>query len=119
MSKAKGSRAERKAIKLLEAEGYVCMKAGGSLGVFDVIALGPNAVRCLQVTAGSARLSRDERAAIAAGNAIVQGSMVTWNRLRQPVPVNGLSDLFYELIQEIRRFDHFTNRMISDFGQFS
>ena len=49
MSKAKGSRAERKAIKFLEADGYVCTKAGGSLGVFDVIALGPNAVRCLQV----------------------------------------------------------------------
>jgi len=49
MSKAKGSRAERKAIKLLEADGYVCTKAGGSLGIFDVIALGPNAVRCVQV----------------------------------------------------------------------
>ena len=49
MSKAKGSRAERKAIKFLEADGYVCTKAGGSLGVLDVIALGPNAVRCLQV----------------------------------------------------------------------
>ena len=57
-SKAKGSRAERKAIKVLEADGYVCTKAGGSLGVFDVIALGPNAVRCLQVKAGNARLSR-------------------------------------------------------------
>jgi Holliday junction resolvase-like predicted endonuclease len=66
MSKAKGSRAERKAIKLLEAAGFVCTKAGGSLGVFDVIALGPNAVRCVQVKAGTARLSRSERAAIAA-----------------------------------------------------
>ena len=34
--------------------------------MFDVIALGPNAVRCLQVKAGTARLSREERAAITA-----------------------------------------------------
>jgi Holliday junction resolvase len=66
MSKAKGSRAERRTIKLLEAEGFICTKAGGSLGVFDVIALGANAIRCVQVKAGSARLSRDERAAIKA-----------------------------------------------------
>jgi Holliday junction resolvase len=38
--KAKGSRCERKTIALLEAAGYVCMKAGASLGVFDVIGIG-------------------------------------------------------------------------------
>jgi hypothetical protein len=42
------------------------MKAGGSLGVFDVIAVGPLDVRCVQVKAGTARLSRAERAAIVA-----------------------------------------------------
>ncbi len=37
MSKAKGSRAERKAIKLLEAGGYTCCtKARGGLGVFHM-----------------------------------------------------------------------------------
>lgn len=36
-SKAKGSRNERKSMAILEAAGYVCMKAGASLGVFDVI----------------------------------------------------------------------------------
>ena len=66
MSKRKGSRAERKAIRLLQAGGYVCTKAERVLGVFDVIALGPNAVRCLQVKSGNARLSRAERTAIAA-----------------------------------------------------
>jgi Holliday junction resolvase len=66
VSKRKGSVAERKAIKLLEAEGFVCTKAGGSLGVFDVIALGAESVRCVQVKSGGARLSRGERQAIAA-----------------------------------------------------
>ena len=47
--KAKGSRAERRAIRILEAAGYVCTKAGGSLGLFDVIAVGPSDVRCVQV----------------------------------------------------------------------
>lgn len=39
-AKAKGSRNERRSMRLLEAAGYTCMKAGGSLGVFDVIAIG-------------------------------------------------------------------------------
>jgi Holliday junction resolvase len=66
MSKAKGSRSERKAVKLLEARGYACTKAGGSLGLFDIIALGPSDVRCVQVKSGTARLSRGEREAIEA-----------------------------------------------------
>jgi hypothetical protein len=36
MSKRKGSRAELRCIRILEAAGYCCTKAGGSLGVFDV-----------------------------------------------------------------------------------
>ena len=51
MSKAKGSRAERRCIKALEAEGFVCTKAGGSLGVFDVIGIGPASFRAIQVKA--------------------------------------------------------------------
>jgi Holliday junction resolvase len=50
-TKAKGSRAERRCIRILEAAGYVCTKAGGSLGVFDVIAIGAVDVRCIQVKA--------------------------------------------------------------------
>lgn len=64
MSKAKGSRGERKCIRILEAGGYLCTKSGGSLGVFDVIAIGPNTVRCIQCKCGSARLSSLEREAI-------------------------------------------------------
>jgi Holliday junction resolvase len=66
MSKAKGARAERKCIRLLESAGYCCTRAGGSLGVFDVLAVGATDVRCVQVKSGTARLSRVERAAILA-----------------------------------------------------
>lgn len=61
MSKRKGSRAELKCIRILEAAGYCCTKSGGSLGVFDVIALGPKDVRAIQVKSGNARLSLLER----------------------------------------------------------
>jgi len=50
--KRKGSAAELKAIRILEAAGYRCTKAGGSLGLFDVIALGRTDVRCLQIKCG-------------------------------------------------------------------
>ena len=52
-AKAKGARAEHRAIRILEAAGYSCTKAGGSLGMFDVIAIGPQDIRCLQVKSGS------------------------------------------------------------------
>jgi len=61
MSKRKGSRAELKCIRILEMAGYCCTKAGGSLGIFDVIALGPRDVKAIQVKAGTARLSPLER----------------------------------------------------------
>ena len=61
MSKRKGSRAELKCIRILETAGYCCTKAGGSLGIFDVIALGPRDVRAIQVKSGTARLSAIER----------------------------------------------------------
>jgi Holliday junction resolvase len=47
--KAKGSRNERKAKKILERAGYACTKAGGSLGAFDVIAENPLGIRHVQV----------------------------------------------------------------------
>ncbi len=60
-SKRKGTRAEHRAIHILEADGYVCTRAGGSLGLFDVIAVGPRDVRLLQVKCGGAYLSATER----------------------------------------------------------
>lgn len=65
MSKQKGSRGELRCIRILEAAGYCCTKAGGSLGVFDVIALGPKDIRAIQVKCGARPwLSPAEREAI-------------------------------------------------------
>ena len=44
-----GARAERQAKHDLEASGFVCMKAGGSLGVFDLLAFSEQGVRGVQV----------------------------------------------------------------------
>jgi Holliday junction resolvase len=66
MSKRKGAYYEHRAIRILEAAGYVCTRAGGSLGVFDVIAIGPRDVRAVQVKGGARNyLSGVEREAIA------------------------------------------------------
>jgi Holliday junction resolvase len=48
-AKAKGSRCERRTIAILEAAGYQCMKAGASLGAFDVIGVGSHDVVLVQV----------------------------------------------------------------------
>ncbi len=48
-TKAKGSRNERKSIALFEGAGYCCMKAGASLGVFDVICVGSQDIVLCQV----------------------------------------------------------------------
>lgn len=53
-------------MRILEAAGYVCTRAGGSLGLFDVIAVGPHDVRLLQVKCGGAYLSGVEREQITA-----------------------------------------------------
>lgn len=53
MSKAKGTRIERKVIKLLERSGYEAHRTPASLGVWDVIAWLPNGpMRCIQVKGG-------------------------------------------------------------------
>ena len=65
-TKAKGARGERRAIALLEAAGYCCTKAGGSLGLFDVVAVGPADVKLIQVKSGGEYLSGLEREAMTA-----------------------------------------------------
>jgi Holliday junction resolvase len=47
-AKAKGSRRERQARMILELAGYFVVKAGGSLGCWDLVALGPQGVRLIQ-----------------------------------------------------------------------
>jgi hypothetical protein len=58
-AKAKGSRNERRSIALLEASGYCCMKAGASLGVFDVIGIGPEDILLVQVKSNRWPLERE------------------------------------------------------------
>ena len=53
-------------MRILEAAGYVCIRASASLGLFDVVAVGPVDVRLVQVKAGGVYLSGVERAQIAA-----------------------------------------------------
>ena len=40
----------RQARTILETAGYYVVKAGGSLGLFDLVALGPQGARLVQVT---------------------------------------------------------------------
>ena len=47
-NKAKGSRWELSIKKMLENTGYQCTKAGGSLGVFDLVCFRKNEVRLIQ-----------------------------------------------------------------------
>jgi Holliday junction resolvase len=87
-AKAKGNRAERRAVRMLEAAGYVCTKAGGSLGLFDVIAIGPTAVRLVQVKSGGQYLSGLEREAITALEVPASCSREYWrfpDRCKAPV----------------------------------
>ena len=51
-AKGKGSRAEHRTMRVLEAAGYSCTRAAASLGMWDVIAIGPGDVRLCQVKAG-------------------------------------------------------------------
>jgi hypothetical protein len=48
-AKRKGTRNEHKAIKILEAAGYHCTRAAGSLGIFDIVAVSRQGVRLIQV----------------------------------------------------------------------
>ncbi|MGH9936052.1 MAG: hypothetical protein ACREAM_07390 [Blastocatellia bacterium] len=48
----KGRRAEYKSIALLEASGYVCIRAAASKGVFDLVAVRSDSVAFVQVKSG-------------------------------------------------------------------
>ena len=47
--KAKGSRNERRCIRLLEAAGYACTRAAASLGAWDIIGVGSTDFALVQV----------------------------------------------------------------------
>jgi Holliday junction resolvase len=48
-AKRKGTKNEHKAIKFLEASGYSCTRSAGSLGIFDIVAIGVMGIRLVQV----------------------------------------------------------------------
>jgi len=48
-AKRKGSRNEHKAIRILEAAGYHCTRAAGSLGMFDIVAISKQGLRLIQI----------------------------------------------------------------------
>lgn len=48
-TKRKGARAEHKSMKVLEAEGYSCVRAAASLGVFDIVGIRSSDVALVQV----------------------------------------------------------------------
>jgi Holliday junction resolvase len=47
--KRKGSRNERRTMRLLESSGYACTRAAASLGVFDVVGVGSTDILLVQV----------------------------------------------------------------------
>ncbi|MEJ5260939.1 MAG: hypothetical protein WHS88_12200 [Anaerohalosphaeraceae bacterium] len=49
--KRKGTRLEHKTIAQLAAAGYVCIRSAASLGPFDIVAMSPLAIRCIQIKA--------------------------------------------------------------------
>jgi len=51
--KRKGTRLERRTIKMLEAAGYLCIRAAGSLGPIDLAAFNGFGVRLIQVKANA------------------------------------------------------------------
>lgn len=48
-TKLKGTRNEHRSIDLLEAKGYRCTRAAASLGVWDIVGVGPKDIVLCQV----------------------------------------------------------------------
>ena len=87
--KAKGSRLERKTVKLLEALGYRCIRAAGSLGPFDLVAVNSQGCRFIQVKANTWPGPAERESLREAARALPPGSLVEcwrWNdRARYPL----------------------------------
>jgi len=88
-TKKKGSRAEHRAMRVLEASGYACTRAAASLGVFDVIGIGPRDIRLIQVKCGDrCQISAAEREAIKTFVAPPNASREIWkffDKVRHPI----------------------------------
>ena len=77
-AKAKGTWAELRALKILEAAGYVVTRSSASLGLFDLVAISAVDVRLIRVKAGSKYLSAVEREAIQALTVPANVSREVW-----------------------------------------
>lgn len=51
-AKRKGTRNEHRSIALLEADGYQCTRAAGSLGAWDIVGIGSVDIVLVQVKTG-------------------------------------------------------------------
>lgn len=51
--KRKGTRLEHKTMAVLKAAGYLTTRSAASLGPFDIIAINPLGLRCIQVKANT------------------------------------------------------------------
>ena len=85
--KAKGSRQERKVKKILESQGYICLKSGSSLGVFDLICFNRKEIRFLQVKSNFC-LSKEKERIRQFRNIPINGQKEIWifkNYQREPI----------------------------------
>ena len=86
--KAKGTRLEHRTIRLLEAVGYSCIRAAGSLGPFDLVAVNRLGSRFIQVKANDwPRPAERETMRLAARNLPPDSLVECWrwdDRSRQP-----------------------------------
>ena len=51
-NKRRGTAAEHRTMRVLEAAGYACSRSAASLGLWDIIAVGPKDIRLIQVKFG-------------------------------------------------------------------
>ena len=75
--KGKGTRREHQSRDLLEALGYDVTRAGGSLGVFDLVAIGWSNIRLVQVKCNR-MASPGEREEIEAARCPPNGTKEIW-----------------------------------------
>jgi Holliday junction resolvase len=85
---AAGRRAEWRARKRLEADGYVVVRAAGSKGAADLVAWDSRSIRLISVKSGGRYLSAVERAALVALPRPAGASVECWRfRPRQTAPI--------------------------------
>ena len=84
---AKGRRLEHKTMRLLERAGYACMRSAASKGVWDIIAIGPNGTRCIQVKANRppGPLEREQMAEFRVPHGVTREYWVWKDRAREPI----------------------------------